>query len=212
MHMSDRPSNEELLRRALERLDSFDYIHEDSIPAIDLYMDQVTTFMDSHLSATRRREEDKVLTKAMINNYAKNDLLPPPVNKKYSKNHILQLIFIYYLKSFLSISDIEATLGPVAEEFWGEASDLSFAEIYRNIFSHSEEDMEQIRQDLESKFETAKSLYTDQPEKRRDKLQLFTFLCLIDYDIFMKKQAVLSILDQLGEEESEADKKSRKKK
>ena len=46
----------------------------------------------------------------MINNYAKNDLLPPPIKKKYSKEHVLLLIFIYYYKGILSISDIQKVL------------------------------------------------------------------------------------------------------
>ena len=57
-------------------------------------MDQVTTFMDSNLKDSKRYNADKILTKTMINNYAKNNLLPPPLKKKYSKEHILVLIFI----------------------------------------------------------------------------------------------------------------------
>ena len=57
------------------------HVKADEIPDIDLYMDQVTTFMDSHLKDMRRHPGDKVLTKTMINNYAKNNLLPPPVKK-----------------------------------------------------------------------------------------------------------------------------------
>ena len=92
-------TNDELFSQLLDKISSFDYIHADQIPNIDLYMDQVTTFMDTHLGATRRYDEDKVLTKTMINNYAKNNLLPSPVRKKYTENHILQLILIYYMKS-----------------------------------------------------------------------------------------------------------------
>ncbi len=84
-------TNDELFSQLLDKISSFDYIHADQIPNIDLYMDQVTTFMDTHLGATRRYDEDKVLTKTMINNYAKNNLLPSPVRKKYTENHILQL-------------------------------------------------------------------------------------------------------------------------
>ena len=87
----------DMLNSILESLSRIDYIHADEIPNIDLYMDQVTTFMDSQLSSTRRYEQDKILTKTMINNYAKNNLLPPPVRKKYTKEHVLILIFIYYL-------------------------------------------------------------------------------------------------------------------
>ena len=86
-------TNKELIASIIEKLN---YIRPENIPDIDLYMDQVTTFMDSSLKESKRYDSDKILTKTMINNYAKNDLLPPPLKKKYSKEHILVLIFIYY--------------------------------------------------------------------------------------------------------------------
>ena len=73
-------------------------------------MDQVTTFMDEQLAASKRYESDKILTKTMINNYAKNNLLPSPDKKKYSKEHVLTLLFIYYFKNILSINDIRSIL------------------------------------------------------------------------------------------------------
>ena len=97
----------DLINSILSSFDRVDYIKAIDVPNIDLYMDQVTTFMDNRLRKTSRYpEQDKVMTKTMINNYAKNDLLPPPKKKKYSKDHILVLIFIYYYKGFLSIGDI----------------------------------------------------------------------------------------------------------
>ena len=72
----------------LRSIQNIDYITPDEIPQIDLYMDQVTTFMDEHLRSSKRFEEDKILTKTMINNYTKNNLLPPPVKKKYSSEHM----------------------------------------------------------------------------------------------------------------------------
>lgn len=63
---------EDLLQSILDSLDRIDYIRPDDIPDIELYMDQVTTFMDSRLkNAARNPEVDKILTKTMINNYAK---------------------------------------------------------------------------------------------------------------------------------------------
>ena len=86
---------DDLLNSIMESLSRIQYIKSADIPNIDLYMDQVTTVMESKLKNTSRNPEaDKILTKTMINNYAKNDLLPPPVKKKYSKEHVLMLIFI----------------------------------------------------------------------------------------------------------------------
>ena len=66
-------NTEDLLNSILESVGRIDYIHPVDIPNIDLYMDQVTTFMEEQLSSTKRYEDDKILTKTMINNYAKNN-------------------------------------------------------------------------------------------------------------------------------------------
>ena len=76
----------DMLKSILTSISQINYVEPGDIPNIDLYMDQVTTFMEEHLRSSKRYEDDKVLTKTMINNYAKNNLLPPPVKKKYSKD------------------------------------------------------------------------------------------------------------------------------
>ena len=85
----------DMLNSILDSISRIDYIKPEDIPNIDLYMDQVTTFMEEGLERTKRYSNDKILTKTMINNYAKNNLLPPPVKKKYTREHMLMLIFIY---------------------------------------------------------------------------------------------------------------------
>ena len=116
-------SSEESIIDILKKLNEIDYIDPDEIPNIDLYMDQVTTFMDEHLAACRRTDDDKILTKTMINNYTKNDFLPPPVKKKYSKEHMYLLIFLYYFKNVLSINDIQKIFKPLTEMFYNNKSE-----------------------------------------------------------------------------------------
>ena len=90
------------LNSILSSISRIDSIKPEDIPNIDLYMDQVTTSMEESLRATKRYTDDKILTKTMINNYAKNNLLPPPVKKKYSREHVLVMIFIYYFKNMVN--------------------------------------------------------------------------------------------------------------
>ena len=123
----------DMLNSILASISRIDYIKPEEIPGIDLYMDQVTTFMESHLSASKRHADDKILTKTMINNYAKNDLLPPPVKKKYTKEHLLMLTFIYYFKNILSISDIQVLLGPLTEKYFNKDGEMNLTEIYEEI-------------------------------------------------------------------------------
>ncbi|QUG41543.1 DUF1836 domain-containing protein [Psychrobacillus sp. INOP01] len=91
-------------------------IHEADIPTIDLYMDQVIQLFDATYNESLRNEDEKVLTKTMINNYAKGKLFIPIKNKKYSKDHIMMISLIYQLKGALSIKDIKSVLEPINEK------------------------------------------------------------------------------------------------
>ncbi|QDP39878.1 DUF1836 domain-containing protein [Radiobacillus deserti] len=98
------------LRNRIQQLELENQIKMDDIPDIDLYMDQVTQLFEKAFSGSKRKPDDKVLTKTMINNYAKGKLFPPIKNKRYSKEHIMLISLIYQLKGTLSISDIKSLL------------------------------------------------------------------------------------------------------
>jgi hypothetical protein len=94
-----------------------DNINLDDFPEIDLYMDQVMQLFESKLSYTKRNPDDKILTKTMINNYAKDNLLMKIKNKKYTKNHLILIGLIYNLKGALSLTDIKTILTPIINSF-----------------------------------------------------------------------------------------------
>ena len=178
----------DMLNSILESLSRIDYIHADEIPNIDLYMDQVTTFMDSQLSSTRRYEQDKILTKTMINNYAKNNLLPPPVKKKYSREHVLMLIFIYYYKGILSINDIQTLLKPLSDRYFhARGEELNLGVIYEEIFGLEKTQLDALKNDILNKFETFVSALQGCAGRRTGILQLFSFIGLLSFDVYLKK-------------------------
>lgn len=190
-------SNDQRLEDIIRRLDSLSYVKPEKIPDIDLYMDQVTTFMDEQLRKAKRGAEDKVLTKTMINNYAKNHLLPHPVKKKYSRNHILLLIFIYYYKNILSITDIAQLLEPIVMNHFTHNTDPDLLQIYQEIFSMEEEEMDVLKKDVTHKFSKAQKVFSDAPEDSREYLQLFAFISELAFDVYLKKQMIEQMLDQL---------------
>lgn len=188
--------SKDLLNSILESLDHLNYIPLDEIPNIDLYMDQVTTFMDEHLSDVKRYEDDKILTKTMINNYTKNDLLPPPVKKKYSKEHIYVLTFIYYLKNILSISDIQKLLNPLTDKFFNkeELPDLEY--IYSEIYNMEKAQIASLSKDVVERTQVAKEAFLDvENEEDKDFLQLFSLVGLLSFDVYMKKNIIESLID-----------------
>lgn len=187
----------DLLNGLIGKISRIDYIHSADIPNIDLYMDQVTTFMDSHLSSTKRYEDDKILTKTMINNYTKNNLLPASNKKKYSKDHVLLLIFIYYFKSFLSISDIETFLAPIKEKYFSTDKDFSMTDIYEEICSAQKSRVEPMIEEIKEIYTRSEERFADAPEADKDTLQLFALLCELSFDVYIKKMLIERILDDV---------------
>lgn len=200
---------DEFLQNICKDLDGLNYINPDEIPNIDLYMDQVTTFMNKHLASFKRYSEDKILTKTMINNYAKNNLLPPPVKKKYSKEHLLMLIFIYYYKGILSINDIQNVLAPLADKYFLAEDGISLEDIYTEIFSLEHQQIDILKKDLIEKHKIASDAFQD--EEDNEFLQTFLYICLLSFDVYLKKQIIERLIDNLETEKPPAASKNESK-
>ena len=188
----------DFLSAVTDVLHRIDYIKPEDLPNIDLYMDQVTTFMDSQLEASKRYPEDKILTKTMINNYAKNNLIPPPEKKKYTKEHILCLIFIYYFKNILSISDIQTLLGPITDKYFKSMTEKDMTYIYQEVFSMEQTQIRYLEKDLMRRFKSAGEIFEDADPEDKEFLHQFSFICLLSFDVYMKKMIIENMIDHMN--------------
>ena len=202
---------DDLLNSILASISRIDYVKSTDIPNIDLYMDQVTSFMEKELKSTKHYEEDKILTKTMINNYAKNDLLPPPVKKKYSKEHLMVLTFIYYFKSLLSISDIEKLLAPITEKYFHAERDIDIARIYDEVCESGKKRTHILQEDIKLAFESSKETFAYATEDDKELLQFFSFICMLSLDVYVKKLIIEKLIDTMMDKK-EPDKKEKKDK
>ena len=178
------------LNNILHQLAEIDYVHPQDIPNIDLYMDQVLTFLDQELGTVREATEDKAMTKTMINNYTKNQILPSPDKKKYSRDHMLNLIFIYYLKNFLSMKDIKKILDPINKRYFGAEEGLGFYDIYSAMVGFESKVAKDVTKDIIKKYNYSKLAFVDQDEESKSELQEFTFICELAFDVFVKKMMI----------------------
>ena len=206
MHSDVRTS----LNHILKKFSELDYVHPEDIPNIDLYVDQVTTFIECQLESVKRNDDEKILTKTMINNYTKSHVLPSPEKKKYSKDHVLTLILIYYLKSFLSIKDIQTLLQPVTDKYFGTESTLSFYDLYEELVALGTGQAKALRKDVVSKYNAVLNSFDDAPEEDQAFLQNFAFICMLSFDVYIKKMMIESLID-LNTEDKKDDKKEDKK-
>lgn len=204
----------DMINSILSSISRIDYIKPEDIPNIDLYMDQVTTFMEDQLASTKRHEDDKILTKTMINNYAKNDLLPPPVKKKYSKEHVLLLIFIYYYKGIIPMNEIQTLLKPLTDRYFQNGQVFDLESVYKEVVVLEKEQLEDLKKDVVEKFRRAEDSFTEVTGEEQEFLQKFALICLLSFDVYMKKMIVEQLVADLADtmKAQEPEKEAHKKK
>lgn len=190
------------LKKEIRELIRLNFVLPEDIPEIELYMDQVTKFLDTHLQKNSRGDsgEDKTLTKTMINNYIKNKLLPPPDKKKYTKEHIIMLISIYYLKNFISISDIQKMLGPMIDTYFDKTDEKGrgLPEIYEEIFELGKRQYFNIENSILRAQEITDLKMADEDEY----LNKLVFIYMLAYDIYGKKRLMEQLIDEIDEAET----------
>ena len=189
----------DVIDQFFDSLEKIQGLHSSDIPGIQLYMDQVTTFMEEHLGRHRRDLSEKVLTKTMINNYTKHHLLPPPEKKKYSREHMLILIFIYYYKTILPLQDIRALLEPLTERYFGKEGndgEVSLQDIYDEVIRISADEIASIKADVERLYDKSMQTFSEIDESERDFLQIFVLISSLTLDVYIKKEMISQLIDQ----------------
>lgn len=194
-------------------LNNISLLKTEDIPNIDLYMDQVTTYLNEKLEHLKRYSDDKLLTKTMINNYAKDGLLPPPEKKKYSKDHIIMLIMIYYFKNILSINDVAKVINPIKSRYFHTEDNFSLAKMYDTVANFEGEKLDALADDINKIYENCSNSHLDiDDENERDFLQFFKLISMLSYDVFVKTAIIEALIDQIPEEKEPEEKPGKKAK
>lgn len=98
------------LENWLNELNNFSFKKYHELPEIELYMDQVVTFLEKQLSIFQTTSLDKQITSSMINNYVKGDVISAPISKKYNREHIAAIEEVVTLKQVLTIAEVKQIL------------------------------------------------------------------------------------------------------
>ena len=151
-------------------------INLDDFPEIDLYMDQVMQLFESKLNYTKRNNDDKVLTKTMINNYSKGNLLMKIKNKKYTKNHLILMGLIYNLKGALSLADIKTILTPIVDSFEKE-QEYPLNDIYQSFLDIYDLNLEDLKTSPNKIYENIKQLVNNKNDVLGDYEENFLLIC-----------------------------------
>lgn len=168
---------EEYVKNAIEEYVSKSKIRENDFPDMEIYMDQAETFLNRELDVYKKSEKDKVITKTMIGNYVKHNMLPRPVNKKYTKDHMILLTLIYYLKGTFQMEEIERIVKPLIENYNSEFDDkIDLSALYKGILAVQGKDQELLAESISSMIDESKYQLKETELSDDDMLELFMLI------------------------------------
>lgn len=204
------------MKQTLEGLGLEKQITLTDLPDIDLYIDQVIQLFENTFGSVRRNDEDKVLTKTMINNYAKGKIFIPIKNKKYSKEHLILISLIYHLKGGLTLNDIKATLHGINKRIMEENIDLNgFYQSYLDLY---EENAERFAQEAGERItaanKEAEKFANEEGDYIEKVLNIISFITMSNFYRRMAEKYVDEIIEEMNviEPEKKQEKKPDKKK
>lgn len=190
------------LEKFMESLDAPNQISLMDIPNIDLYMDQVIQLFENKFKETKRNDDDKILTKTMINNYAKSKLFFPIKNKKYSKEHLLLISLIYQLKGALSINDIKETLHGV-NDFITDGKGFELEDFYSSFLSLSEGNTVSVKEQIKEKITDVKREINSADSNKQEYLEQVLLIATLANMSNLYRRAAEQLVDELMEEREE---------
>ena len=169
------------------------------IPAIDLYMDQLLTYIDAQVRSLVAPDE-KLLTASMVNNYVKQGIIPAPKAKRYTANHVAMLTVICLMKRTFSMNDIHSLLRVSAAthgidhayNFFCEAVEESLRQLFCGEIAHTSLGSCDIRKPDGPAFALQVSDAADLSPERRLALSAATSVA---NKIYVEKCFELGILD-----------------
>ena len=187
--------NKESLDKLVEEIIGTKDITLMEIPCVDLYMDQVTTFFDEKLGNLKRNEEDKILTKTMINNYTKGKVLMAAKNKKYTNEHMILLMLIYNLKQTISINDINTVFDSIIDIKAQKVKNISLENLYNNFIEIKEVQNQSFVNDIEKDMEFIKGKIEEIGEVDGELIELILMILLLVNKANMQKRMAEKLID-----------------
>ncbi|MEB9504206.1 DUF1836 domain-containing protein [Bacillus anthracis] len=184
----------ENINELLETLHLEKNIKLEDIPNVDLYVDQVVQLFENTYADTTRTDDEKVLTKTMINNYAKGKLFIPIKNKKYSKEHMILISLIYQLKGALSINDIKSSLETINDSLLKDDS-FELNTLYKNYLALTESNVESFKQDVNNRVTEVNEISSLEDTKLEKFLLLTSFVTMSN----MYRRLAEQLVDDLKE-------------
>jgi hypothetical protein len=128
---------EEYLKQIMDDFCAESVIGPDAFPSMELYADQVASFLSDRLcvyAGAGPGKADPVITKAGIANNIKRGALPRPIKKKYTRDHVVIMAMLFYMKNAFQPGEPERIMRPFTDNHASAFDDkIDFHRLYAAI-------------------------------------------------------------------------------
>lgn len=182
-------------------------ISEKSFPDMELYIDQMMKCLNKEL-VIYGSDEAGPITKAMISNYTKHKMLPGPTGKRYTKEHLIFMSLVYYLKECFSMDEIQRLMKPLIKNYssdWDDKIDID--SMYNEITTFVKKTEEDLPSRIDKQMSEIKKFLTNRDAADDDTSELVMFICTLIMRSNAERFIAQKLLDEFFENKGKSSKK-----
>ena len=105
------------------------------------------------------------------------------------------LLYIYYLKNFVSITDIQTLLAPMNNnDCYNGESPVNIEEVYRKLFNYEIDNYNDIIKSILSTYDKASDMYDPETDAY---LHDMCMVSMLSVDVYVKKKCIEHLIDDM---------------
>lgn len=179
-----------------------------NFPEMELYIDQMVTCLNQELFLYGDGKKTPI-TKAIISNYTKHKMIPGPVGKRYTKDHLILMSLVFYLKGCFSMNEIQRLMKPLLENYTSDLDEkIDFSSMYAEIIDFVKKTESDLPKRLDLQMNDIKKFLGNRDAADDDTSELLMLITTL----VMRSNAERFIAQKLLDEYFEDVKKGSKKK
>jgi hypothetical protein len=191
---------EEYIKQIMDDFTEGSLIKPDAFPAMELYADQVAGFFDEQLhvyAACERGTAGATLTKADVAGFVKHGVLPRPIKKKYTRDHVVIMALLFYMKNAFGMNGIESVMRPFIDNHDSTFDDkIDFHRLYTAIAPVLERERARISREIQTDVADVKAAIRGEGLEDDDNTELLLLLLSLAVRADTAKYAAQRLLNE----------------
>lgn len=188
---------EEFVNVQLKKLKESGIVDHRKMPEIDLYIDQVEAFFRNETKDLDSETVKRFLTKGMINNYAKQDMIPRPDGKKYTADHMMMIVMVAYLKGIFKMDEIKYLMKPLVDNYNSDFDENIDPEIvYKTACATNAGFAEYMANEIDDNITIIKKLFQEHELDDDERMEAFTLILSLAMRADMEKYIAARLMER----------------